>query len=200
MRAQKYEDKITSAKLEILYFGNFLETICWVISWKLYAGKFFGNYMLVTSSWNPCAGKFRGYYGTILWEIVRLKGMVSGSKRWLFSLTQAGVTNLVWYLAKVIACIFGTTICQLSKGNEKDQRGNNTYLGLVFAMKYVYIKTPTPVTDTPTNSEITTQSLPLLYPKSMKVSNLLFLVRLLTLCQLIYLIVAIGLSIPLSTP
>ena len=26
--------------------GNFLETICWEFFWKLYAGKFFGNYML----------------------------------------------------------------------------------------------------------------------------------------------------------
>ena len=71
IRTQEYERKITSTKirahnlstilrmqnskfyiLEISWKphdGNFLETICWEISCKLYAGKFFGNYMLVTS-------------------------------------------------------------------------------------------------------------------------------------------------------
>ena len=38
-----------------LYAGKFLETICWEIFWKLYAGN--RNYMLVTSRWKPYAGK-----------------------------------------------------------------------------------------------------------------------------------------------
>ena len=47
----------------------------------------------------------------------------------------------------------------------------------------------------PTNSEITNQPLPLLYSRSMKVSNLRFLVVLPMLCLLIYLIIVIKLSI-----
>ena len=39
IRVQNHERKNTSAKLEILY-SIFLETICWQISWKPYAGKF----------------------------------------------------------------------------------------------------------------------------------------------------------------
>ena len=64
-RAQKYERKNPAqnssaiSRTQNLKFymieiswkphdGNFLETICWEISWKLYAGKSFGKYMLVT--------------------------------------------------------------------------------------------------------------------------------------------------------
>ena len=47
VRAQKYERNFTSGKLEILYSGNFLETICWEISWKLYAG----NLLMKTMCW-----------------------------------------------------------------------------------------------------------------------------------------------------
>ena len=39
-RAQKYESNFRNTKFGVLYSGNFLETICWEISWKLYAGKF----------------------------------------------------------------------------------------------------------------------------------------------------------------
>ena len=55
---QKYERKITSAKIRAQFYERktrnsirwkFLGNHMLEISWKLNAGKFFGNYMLVTS-------------------------------------------------------------------------------------------------------------------------------------------------------
>ena len=52
MRVQFYERKITSAILraqnsKFYMLGNFLETICWGIYWKLYAG----NLLMETMCW-----------------------------------------------------------------------------------------------------------------------------------------------------
>ena len=55
--SQKYEHNFTSAKLEILFDGNFLETICWEISWKPYAGKF-----LETICWEFFLKLYAGNY------------------------------------------------------------------------------------------------------------------------------------------
>ena len=63
-----------------LYAGKFLETICWNIFWKLYAGKIFwelyaGNLPMETICWEirvdvSCLLKgliMARCYGTILW-------------------------------------------------------------------------------------------------------------------------------------
>ena len=67
-RAQKYERNFTSTK-----FGQRYErerktrnSICWEISWKLYAGKFLGNHMMEIS-WKLYAGSL--LMETMCWEI-----------------------------------------------------------------------------------------------------------------------------------
>ena len=54
----KFERNFTNAKLEILYSGNFSETLRWEISWKLYAGKFLGNYITEKFLGNYTLGNF----------------------------------------------------------------------------------------------------------------------------------------------
>ena len=68
-RWQRYE-RIMSAKIRVqnskfYMLGNFLETICWEISWKLYAWKFLGNHMM--EIWKLYAGNL--LMETMCWEI-----------------------------------------------------------------------------------------------------------------------------------
>ena len=58
IRAQNHEHNFMSAKIQILYSGNFLETICWEI---------LGNYLL--GNLGGCQWFFEGgNYGTMLWH------------------------------------------------------------------------------------------------------------------------------------
>ena len=71
IQAQNHESKNTSAKSRVqnskfYMLGNFLETICWEISWKPYAGKFLEN-ICWEMFWKLHAGNL--LMKTMCWEI-----------------------------------------------------------------------------------------------------------------------------------
>ena len=74
-RVQNHERNFTSAKLEILYSGNFFETICWEISWKPYAGKFLET-ICWENFWKLYAGNL--LMETMCWESRDASGILKG--------------------------------------------------------------------------------------------------------------------------
>ena len=67
IRVQNHECKNTSAKIRVQnHRHKTRNSICWEISWKLYAGKFLGNHKMEIS-WKLYAGNL--LMETMCWEI-----------------------------------------------------------------------------------------------------------------------------------